>query len=151
VGHKIDVSNEMSWGSGKGMRRDRTKGKPLELMIRRCHLLRVPTDSRIEGLGGARRLAGWGDGVRVLGVDSVTDDSSDVVGSVSGERMGKVLVRVLDGSYKRLVIGNSDNTLKDTTERLATGPESGIHLVILIVDTDRVVSTGGSIVGEGGG
>jgi hypothetical protein len=60
------------------------KGKPLELMVRRCHLFRVPTDSRIEGLGGARGLAGRGGGVRVLGVDSV-DVSSDVVGSVSGE------------------------------------------------------------------
>jgi hypothetical protein len=40
-------------------------------------------DSRIEGLGGARGLAGRGDGVRVLGVDSV-DVSSNVVG-VSGE------------------------------------------------------------------
>jgi hypothetical protein len=41
-------------------------------------------DSRIEGLGGARGLAGSGDGVRVLGVDSGTDDSSDIVGSIFG-------------------------------------------------------------------
>jgi hypothetical protein len=58
------------------------KGKPLELMICRYHLIRVPTaahrDSRIDGLGDAR-------GVRVLAVDSLTDDSSNVVGSVSGE------------------------------------------------------------------
>ena len=65
------------------------KGKPLELMIRRCHLFRVPTDSRIEGLGSPRGLAASGDSVRVLGVDSVTDNSSDVVGSVSSERMGE--------------------------------------------------------------
>jgi hypothetical protein len=45
-------------------------------------------DSRIEGLRGARGLAGCGDGVRV---DSVTDVRSDV-GSVSGKRMG-VLAR----------------------------------------------------------
>jgi hypothetical protein len=41
-------------------------------------------DSRIEGLGGARGLAGRGDGGRVLGVDSV-DVRSDVVSSVSSE------------------------------------------------------------------
>jgi hypothetical protein len=38
-------------------------------------------DEWIEGLGGAR--------VRELGVDLVTDDSSNVVGSISGERMGE--------------------------------------------------------------
>jgi hypothetical protein len=46
-------------------------------------------DSWIEGLGGARGLAGSGDGVRVPGVDSVTDNSSDVVSSIFGEQMGE--------------------------------------------------------------
>ena len=40
-------------------------------------------------LGGAQGLAGWSDDVRELGVDSVTDNSSDVIGSVSSEQMGK--------------------------------------------------------------
>jgi hypothetical protein len=37
------------------------------------------------------------------------------------------------------------------TEWLATDPGSGTPLAILVVDTDRVVSTGELIVGEGGG
>jgi hypothetical protein len=96
------------------------KGKPLELMIRRCHLFQVPRDSQIEGLGGARRP---GDGVRVLGVDSVTDDSSDVVGSVSGERMGEG-----PGKGGRTVTDLTGETgnLEDTTERLATDSGNGI-------------------------
>jgi len=96
-------------------------------------------DSRIEGLGGARGL------VRVLGVDSVTDDSSDVVGSVSGERMGEGPGK--GGTDLTEVTGNSE----DTTDRLATDSGSGILLAILVVDTLRVVSTGELIVGEGGG
>jgi hypothetical protein len=81
-------------------------------------------DSRIEGLGGARGLAGSDDGVRVLGVDSVMDDSSDIVGSVFGKRMG-------EGPAKG---GGTDLTgetgsLEDTTERLATDSGSGIFLV----------------------
>ncbi len=96
-------------------------------------------DSRIEGLGGARGLAGWSDGVRVLGVDSVTVDSNVVVGSVSGERMG-------EGP------GNDDTgNSVDTTEGLATDSGRWIFLAILVGDTDRVVSTEGLIVGEGGG
>jgi hypothetical protein len=97
-------------------------------------------DEWIEGLGGAR-----GD-VRVLGVDSVTDDSSDVVGSVSGERMGEGPGKG-GGTDLTEVTGNSE----DTTERLATDSGSGILLTILVVDTDRVGSTVELIVGEGGG
>ena len=91
-------------------------------------------DSRIEGLRG----------VRLLGVDSVTDDSSDVVGSVSGERIG-------EGPGKgggMALTGETGNS--DTTERLATDSGSGI-LAIPVVDSDRVVSTGELLVGEGGG
>jgi hypothetical protein len=43
--------------------------------------------------------------------------------------------------------GNSE----DTTERLATDSGSGISLAILVVDEDRVVSTGELIVEEGTG
>jgi hypothetical protein len=43
--------------------------------------------------------------------------------------------------------GNSE----DMTERLATDSGSGISLAILVVDTDRVVSTGELIVEEGAG
>ena len=109
------------------------KGKLLELMTHRCHPFRVPTDSRIEGLGGAR-------GVRALGVDSVADDSSDVVGSVPSERMEK-------GPGKAEETDDSE----DTTERLATDSGSGIPLMNIVVDTDRVVTAGELIVGESGG
>jgi hypothetical protein len=51
--------------------------------------------------------------VRVLGVDSVTDVSSDVVGSVSSERMGEGPGK--GGTDLTEETGNS----KDTTERLA--------------------------------
>ena len=81
-------------------------------------------DSRIEGLGDTRGLTGSGDGVRVLGVDSVTDDSSDVVGSVSGERMGEGPGKG-GGTDLTGETGNSE----DTTERLATDLGSGIFLV----------------------
>ena len=60
--------------------------------------------------------------MRMLGIDSVTDISSDdVVGSIFG-----------------------------ASERLATDPGNGVLLAILVVVTDRVVSTGELIVGEGG-
>jgi len=94
-------------------------------------------DPRIEGLGGARGLAGRSD-VRVLGVDSVTDDSSDVVGSVSSEPMG-------EGPGNG---GGTDLTGETgNSERLATDSGSGI-LAIPVVDRDRVVSTEGLVVGE---
>jgi hypothetical protein len=72
----------------------------------------------------------------VLGVDSVTDDSSDVVGSVSGERMGEGPGKG-GGTDLTEVTGNSE----DTTERLATDSGSGILLAILVVDTDRAGSS----------
>ena len=60
--------------------------------------------------------------MRMLGIDSVTDISSDdVVGSIFG-----------------------------ASEWLATDPGNGILLAILVVVTDRVVSTGELIAGEGG-
>jgi hypothetical protein len=83
-------------------------------------------DSRIEGLGGARGLAGSGDGVRVLGVDLVTDDSSDVIGSVSGERMGEGPGK--GGGTVTDLTGETGNS-EDTTERLATDSGNGIFLV----------------------
>jgi hypothetical protein len=49
VGCKIDVSNEMSWGSGKDM--DCAEGEA-ESMICRCHLFR-----RLFGLGCPQRLS----------------------------------------------------------------------------------------------
>jgi hypothetical protein len=76
----------------------------------------------------------------------VTDDSSDVVGSVSGERMGEGPGKG-GGTDLTGETGNSE----DTTERLATDSGSGISLAILVVDTDRVVSTGELIVEEGAG
>jgi hypothetical protein len=81
----------------------------------------------------------------MLGVDSVTDDSSDVVGSVSGERIGEGPGKG-GGTDLTGESGNSENT----TERLATDSGSGI-LAIPVVDRDRVVSTGELLVGEGGG
>jgi hypothetical protein len=51
--------------------------------------------------------------VRVLGVDSVTDVSSDIIGSVSGERMGEHPGK--GGTELTEETGNSE----DTTERLA--------------------------------
>jgi hypothetical protein len=80
----------------------------------------------------------------MLGVDSVTDDSSDVVGSVSGERIGEGPGKG-GGTDLTGKTGNSE----DTTERLATDSGSGI-LAILVGDRDRVVSSGELMV-EGGG
>ena len=102
-------------------------------------------DSRIEGLGGARGLAG-DDGVRLLGVDSVTEVSSDVVGSVSGERMG-------EGPGKGVGMDPTEvtDTSEDTTERLATDSGSGIRAGVLVVDKVRVVPTGELVVEEDGG
>jgi hypothetical protein len=98
------------------------KGKLLELMIRRCHLFRVPRNEWIEGLGGTR--------VRVLGVDLVTDDSS-----ISDEQMGEGPSKG-GGTDLTEVTGNSE----DTTERLATNSGSGILLAIPVVDTTRKLS-----------
>jgi hypothetical protein len=89
-------------------------------------ILGAHRDSRIEGLGGARGLAGSGDGVSVLGVDLRTDESSDVVGSVSGERMGEGSGK--GGGTVMNLTGETGN-LEDTTERLATDSGSGIFLV----------------------
>jgi hypothetical protein len=69
----------------------------------------------------------------------VTDDSSDVVGNVSGERIGEGPGK--DGTD---LAGNSE----DTTEGLATDSGSEILLAILVVETDKVVSAGELIVGE---
>jgi len=73
----------------------------------------------------------------------VTDDSSDVVGSVGGEGMG-------DGPGKVDLTEGAGNS-EDTTEGLATDSGSEIFLAMLVVDRDRVVSTGELIVEEGGG
>jgi hypothetical protein len=108
-----------------------------ENAILKCHLFRVPRDEWIEGLGGAR--------VRELAVDSVTDNSSNVVSSVSGERMGEGR-----GEGGRTDLTEVTDNSEYTTERLATDPGSGILLVILIVDTDRVGSTV-ELVRDGGG
>jgi len=78
--------------------------------------------------------------VRLLGVNSVTDDSSNVISSVSGERMGEG-----PGKGGGMATGKSD-----TTERLATDSGSGI-LAIPVVDSNRVVFAGELLVGEGGG
>ena len=71
----------------------------------------------------------------------MTDDSRDVVGSVSGERMG-------DGPDKG---GGIDLTEETDNSEDATESGSRIRVAILVVDTDRVVSTGELVVGEGGG
>jgi hypothetical protein len=76
----------------------------------------------------------------VLGVDSVTHD--DVVGSVSGALIGEG-----PGNGGGEDTGNPGGT----TEGLATDSGRWIFLAILVGDTDRVVSTVGLIVGEGGG
>lgn len=50
MGHKIDISNEMSWGSGKDM--DRTEGEATR--IDDSYVSSVSSthrDSQIEGLG----------------------------------------------------------------------------------------------------
>ena len=95
----------------------------------------------------ARGLGGRGGGVRELGVDSVTDDSSVVVvGSVSGERMGEGSGKG-GGTGLTEGTGNSDGT----TEGLATDSGSEIRPAILVVDTVRVVSPGELMVGESGG
>ena len=88
-------------------------------------------DPWIEGLGG---------GVTVLGVDSVTDVSSDVVGSDSGERMG-------EGPGKG---GGTDLTEVTDNSEDTTDSGSGIRLalLILVVDKVRVVPTGELAVGE---
>ena len=91
-------------------------------------------DIRIEGLGGARGPAGCVGGVRALGVNSVTDVSSDIVSGVSGEQMG-------EGPGKRggkdlaEVTGDSE----EMTERPATDSGSGTRLAIPAVDKVRVV------------
>lgn len=82
----------------------------------------------------------------MLGVDSVTVDSSDVVGRVSGEPMGEGLGKE-GGTDLTEETGNSE----DTTGGLATDSGSEIFLAIQVVGTDRVVSTGELMVGEGGG
>jgi hypothetical protein len=53
----------------------------IEKRTRSCPLWGGVKDEWIEGLGGAQ--------VRELGVNSVTDDSSDVVSSVSSKQMGE--------------------------------------------------------------
>jgi hypothetical protein len=93
-------------------------------------------DSRIEGLEGTRGLAVRREGVRVLGVDSVAEDSNDVIGSVSGERMG-------EGPGKG---GTTDLSLVEITgdegagEGLNTDAGSSVSLAIIIVDIDGVLS-----------
>jgi hypothetical protein len=49
--------------------------------------------------------------------------------------------------------GGTDLTVNSeyTTEGLATDPGSGTPMAVLVVETDRVVSTEELIVGEGGG
>ena len=74
----------------------------------------------------------------------MTRDSSYVVGSVSGERIGEGPGKG-GGTDLTGETGNSD-----TTERLATDSGNGIQ-VIPVVDRDRVVSTGELPVGEGEG
>ena len=73
----------------------------------------------------------------------MTDDSSDVVGSVGGEGMG-------DGPGKGDLTEGAGSS-EDTTEGLATDSGSEMFLAMLVVDRDRVLSTGELIVGEGGG
>jgi hypothetical protein len=91
-------------------------------------------DSRIEGLGGLAR-----DGVRLLGVDSVTDDSNDVVDSDSGGPMGEGPGRDdttdlggLAGGGLAGETGSSDAT----REGLDTDSGSSMFRAIVIVDTD---------------
>ena len=70
---------------------------------------------RLSDVVGAHGLIGWDDSVRLLGVDSVTDNSSDVVSSIShkqiGEGLGKggrtILQERLRESWET---GNSDTT-----------------------------------------
>lgn len=90
-------------------------------------------DSRIEGLGGLAR-----DGVRLLGVDSVTDDSNDVVGSDSGGPMDEG-----PGRDERTDLGGlagETGSSGATTEGLDTDSGSSMFRAIVIVDTDGVLS-----------
>ena len=84
----------------------------------------------------------------MLGVYLVTDICSDVVGSISDERMGEGPGKGEAGwiLQKRLVTLNIYKT-----ERPATDSGSGIYLAIPSVDKVKVVPTGELIVGEGGG
>jgi hypothetical protein len=100
----------------------------VEKRTRLCPLWGGVKDEWIEGLGGAR--------VRELGVNSVTDDSSDVVGSVSSKQMGEG-----PGKGGRTDFTEVTDNSEDTTERLATDSGSGILLAILVVDTDRAGSS----------
>jgi hypothetical protein len=88
-------------------------------------------DSRIEGLEGTRGgLAERRDGVRVLGVDSVTDDSNDVVGSDSGEPLGETEGPGKGSGTDLTDLGSSE----DTREGLDTDLGSEVFLAIIVVD-----------------
>ena len=98
MGCKIDVchvSNEISWELPVGIHektRIAQKGKLLELILRRCHLFgcqqRLP-DRKTRRCSRSRRIRRWCNCVSLFGVDSesVTDISSNVVGSVSCEQI----------------------------------------------------------------
>jgi hypothetical protein len=86
-------------------------------------------DSRIEGLGGLAR-----DGVRLLGVDSVTDDSNDVVDSDSGGPMGEGPGR--DDTTDLGGLAGETGSSDATREGLDTDSGSPMFRAIVIVDTD---------------
>jgi hypothetical protein len=70
--------------------------------------------------------------VRVLGVDSVTDDSNDVVGSVSGEAIGEGPGKGAGADLMGLAkaSGNSEGG----TEGLATDSGREVFMAIIVVD-----------------
>lgn len=104
----------------------------------------------LVGLEGTRGvLAVRRDGVIELGVDSVTDDSSDVVGSESGGPMGEgpgkgsgtELIEVTEGTGRRgVTAGRSEGNSVDKTEGLNTDPGSEMPLAILVVETVGMLS-----------
>jgi hypothetical protein len=116
-------------------------GKLIELMICRC--FGAHRDSQIEGLEGSRH-----DGVRVLGVDSVTDDSNDIVGSDSGGPIGEGPGK--GGGTDLIDLAEETGNSEDTREGLATDSGSGMFLEVIIGDTDGrlSISEGELIVGE---
>jgi hypothetical protein len=143
VGRKNDVSNEISGPSGKAM--DCTEGEarktddPYGSSVLAAH-----RDSRIDRLRGTC--------VRVLRVDSATDESNDVIGSVSGVAIGEGPGKGSGADLRDL--GDETGKSEGTREGLATDPGSGTSLAIAIVDTDEDVvlsmSEGELIVGEPG-
>jgi hypothetical protein len=95
-------------------------------------------DSRIEGLEGTRGGLAR-DRVMVVGVDSVTDDSNDVVGSDSGRPMS-------EGLGRDDVLGSESGRLIDE----GPGRDGGIDLIIDLTDSAEGAGRTGTTAGGSG-